>query len=410
MCVVLAIVAFLSVAQDQPTLAAIQVHGNTLTSDEEIRHLAGITIGERVGEETAAEVRARLQATGRFQNVEVRQRFASIADPSQIVLVIIVDEGAVRIERTGNPNDPVRIVRSRRLNLMFLPIIAREDGYGMIYGVRLARPDAAGRRSRVSAPLTWGGEKKAGIEIEKTIARGPIDWFTAGASFSRRTNPFYHEDDDRTRVWIRGERAVDSALRIGGTATWQRASFFAAEDRFVDVGADVTYDTRVDPVLPRNAVYLRASLARLSLRNGITRAEIDARGYIGLIGQSTVAIRVLQQAANASLPGYLKPLAGGMANLRGFAAGTMAGDNLFATSVELVLPLTSPLQVGKMGVSAFADAATAYDEGTSLSDRPLLRGVGGSVWFAAAFLRLNAAVGHGIGSSTRVHVGATVSF
>src|SRR5437867_6711230 len=155
----LAIVALLSLAPDQQTLAAIQVHGNTLTSDDEIRRLAGIAIGERVGEETAAAVRARLRATGRFQNVEVLQRFASIADPSQIVLVIIVDEGAVRIERSGNPNDPVRIVRSRRLNLMFLPILGREDGYGMTYGVRLARPDVAGRRSRVSAPFTWGGEK-----------------------------------------------------------------------------------------------------------------------------------------------------------------------------------------------------------------------------------------------------------
>src|SRR5206468_7870989 len=135
-------------------------------------------------------------------------------------------------------------------------------------------------RSRISAQLTWGGEKKAGIEIEKTIARGPFDWFTAGASLSRRTNPFYREDDDRTRVWIRGERAVGSALRVGGTAGWQRASFVDVEDRFVDVGADVTYDTRVDPILPRNAVYVRAALDRLTLPNGVTRAEIDARGYV----------------------------------------------------------------------------------------------------------------------------------
>lgn len=35
---------------------------------------------------------------------------------------------------------------------------------------------------------------------------------------------------------------------------------------------------------------------------------------------------------------------------------------------------------------------------------------GGSVWFAAAFLRLNIAVAHGVGASTRVHVGGGVSF
>jgi len=45
-----------------------------------------------------------------------------------------------------------------------------------------------------------------------------------------------------------------------------------------------------------------------------------------------------------------------------------------------------------------------------LSDQILKLGYGGSVWFAAAFLRLNIAVAHGRGSSTRVHVGAIVTF
>jgi hypothetical protein len=32
------------------------------------------------------------------------------------------------------------------------------------------------------------------------------------------------------------------------------------------------------------------------------------------------------------------------------------------------------------------------------------------VWFTAAFLRLNVAVAHGRGSSTRVHAGGNISF
>ena len=38
------------------------------------------------------------------------------------------------------------------------------------------------------------------------------------------------------------------------------------------------------------------------------------------------------------------------------------------------------------------------------------QGYGGSVWFAAAFLRLNIAVAHGRGATTRVHVGGNVTF
>ena len=71
-------------------LAAIQVHGNTLTSDDEIRRLGGIEIGAPVDDNVIAAVAARLRATTRFKRVEVLKRFASIADPSQILLVIIV--------------------------------------------------------------------------------------------------------------------------------------------------------------------------------------------------------------------------------------------------------------------------------------------------------------------------------
>jgi hemolysin activation/secretion protein len=114
--------------------------------------------------------------------------------------------------------------------------------------------------------------------------------------------------------------------------------------------------------------------------------------------------------SNRALPPALKPLLGGMANLRGYAAGTRAADTIVAGSAELIVPLTSPLSVGRLGVSAFVDYGTAYDEGERLQDQTWKRGVGGSVWFSAAFLRVNVAVAHGRGSSTRIHAGANVSF
>jgi outer membrane protein assembly factor BamA len=222
-------------------------------------------------------------------------------------------------------------------------------------------------------------------------------------------NPFFNEDDDRRRVWIRGERELVRGVRAGATAGWQRVSFFDAGDRFAHAGADVVVDTRVDPFLARNAVYARASWEHVGHHN-LNRIELDGRGYLGLIGQSVLAVRALRQDSNRSLPLYLKPLLGGMANLRGFAAGAAAGDTLVATSAELILPLTSPLHVGKIGVSAFVDAGTVYDKGARFSDQTLKQGYGGSLWFSAAFLRLNIAVAHGRGSSTRVHVGGNVSF
>jgi len=396
--------------QAPEVVAAIQIHGNTATPDEEIRTLAGIEVGMRVEPTTIDEVTTRLRATRKFESVQVLKRFASIADPSQIVLVVIVDEGAVKVEITGDPDRPTtRVVRERRLNLMVLPILMWEDGYGFTYGARLARAGIAGKQSRLSFPLTWGADKRAGIELDKTLARGPVDRIITGASVNSRENPFFEEDDNRTRAWIRGERELVRNVRAGVTAGWQRVSFFDTDDRFGHAGADIVVDTRVDPILARNAVYVRASWEILGL-DKLQRTEIDARGYLGLVGQSVLALRAQRQDANQPQPPYLKPLVGGVPNLRGFAVGTDAGDTLTAASAELVVPLTSPLNVGKIGVSAFIDTGTVYDDGERLSDQTFKQGYGGSLWFSAAFLRLNIAVAHGRGSSTRVQVGGNVSF
>jgi outer membrane protein assembly factor BamA len=401
--------------QGRETVAAIQVHGNTITKDDEVRRLAGIEIGAPVDANTVDEVAARLRTAKRFDNVQVLKRFASIEDPSQVLLVIIVDEGPVHIERTGDEVNPTRVVRSHPLGLMVMPVLAREDGYGFTYGARLARRTVAGRNSRLSFPLTWGGEKKAGADFEKTIEHAPVDRVIAGVAVSQRTNPFYEQEDDRQRAWVRVERELVPTLRVGATASWQHVSFMDLNDRFAQAGADVVLDTRVDPNLPRNAIFARASWEQLGLSRSDTPARtghyvLDGRGFLGLFRQNVLALRALRDAADGPLPPYLQPLLGGMANLRGFRAGTLAGDILVAYSAELIVPLTSPLSVGKIGLSAFADRGTVYDAGERLRDQTTKQGYGGGVWFSAAFLKLNIAVAHGRGSSTRMHVGGNVSF
>jgi outer membrane protein assembly factor BamA len=390
------------------TIVAIQIHGNTATSDDEIKKLAAIDVGAAVEPTTIADVTTRLRASKRFETVQVLKRFASIADPTAVLLVIIVDEGPVKIELTRDPNQPTRVVRSRRIGPMFLPVLSAEDGYGVTYGARLAWPNVAGKDSRIGVPLTWGGDKRAAVEFDKTLTDAPLDRVTGGLSVSRRTNPFYDEDDDRARVWLRGERLFGRSLRLGATAGWQHVSFFGATDRFAHVGADAVFDTRIDLVVPRNAVYARAAWEHIA---GVERLDLDARGYVGLFGQTVLEVRGTRSDANQSLPLYLKPLLGGMANLRGFKAGTAAGDTMVTTTAELIVPLSTPLvTIGRVGVSAFVDAGTIYDQGQRLRDQEWRQGVGGSVWFSAAFLRLNVAVARGLGSSTRVHVGANLLF
>jgi outer membrane protein assembly factor BamA len=408
--------------QAAETVAAIQIQGNTATPDEEVRRMADVRIGMPFAETTAEAVAGRLRAARRFDRVEVRKRFASIDDPSQITLVIIVDEGPVKIVMTGDPDHPTRVVRKRMPNILFLPILGREDGYGLTYGARLTLPDPnwMGKRSRVMLPLTWGATKQAGVDLEKRMEGGAIDRVTAGASVSRRTNPAFDKDDDRARLFVRAEREFTRVLRLGATTGWQRASFEGIADQFAQVGGDVVVDTRTDPILARNAVYGRASWEHLAFgdgpaeaghyRGGVNRTVLDGRGYLGLVGQAVLAGRVLREDSDRPLPAYLQPQLGGLSTLRGFRAGSFVGDTLVATSAEVVLPLTSPIKLGKFGVTAFVDRGVVYNKGERLSDQTLQTGYGGGIWFAAAFLRLNIAVGHGRGATTRVHVGGNVTF
>jgi outer membrane protein assembly factor BamA len=177
-------------------------------------------------------------------------------------------------------------------------------------------------------------------------------------------------------------------------AGWDRESFLGERDRLMRAGVDVVFDTRIDPMLPRNAVYARAAWDRLAFERAVDtgRTDLEARAYVGLPAQSIIVLRALRQDSDQALPRSLSPIFGGTASLRGLRAGSAVGDTLVAGSVELRLPLTSPLSVGKLGVSAFVDTGTVHGQGQRLGDREWERGAGGGVWFSAAFLRLNAYV------------------
>ena len=403
-------------------VAEIRVHGNVLTPDAEIRRLAGIDVGAVFTPDTAAEVTRRLEAAHRFESVEVLKRYASIADPTQVLLVVIVDEGRVKIEGLdeGEADQPPRVVRGSGLGLMFLPLLDFEDGYGFTYGAQFARPGVAGAHSRVSFPLTWGGDKRAAAQLEKLFdgsqgmfgTRGLLTRVETGVSVNQRTNPYFETNDTRDRVWFRGERTIGRSTTAGGTAAWQNVSFGGTTDQFAEYGLDVTFDTRLDPMLARNAVYARASVQHLDFRSatGINRTDLEARGYVGLPGQSILVLRAQRQDSDVPLPPYLKALLGGMSNLRGFEAGTAIGDTLVAGSVEVRTPLTSPIRIAKFGVNAFVDVGTVYDTGNRLADQTFRQGVGAGIWFSAAFFRTTLAVAHGIGAGTRVHFGTTLSF
>ena len=164
---------------------------------------------------TIETVTARLRSTRRFVKIEVLKRFASIADPSQITIVIMVDEGPVKVNwDTGAVRAPGGILGGRGPRLMFMPILDYEDGYGFSYGVQFAIPNPAGSRSRLAFPMTWGGEKMAGVELEKNLERGPFTRVKgAGLAVAPGESVFRGERQSRPRLGRRGASIREVAQR-----------------------------------------------------------------------------------------------------------------------------------------------------------------------------------------------------
>ena len=261
-------------AQSAERVVDVRVQGNTLTSDAEIVTMANVPQGTEVTPTLLADITARLKVGGRFERVEVVKRYASIADLSWCCWSSSSTKGVS--SRRWEP--PARAVRRRGPALMFLPLFGYPEGYGFTYGALITMPNVAGPRTRVSVPLTWGGERRAGVELEKRLDSPRLTRFIVNGTLRDRENPAYEASDIRQQVSVRGEREVARALRLGAWSGFDNVSFSGEDSRLVRLGADAAVDTRVDPMLSRNAV-TSAGQAGYSRRGAPLRALVDANGY-----------------------------------------------------------------------------------------------------------------------------------
>jgi len=406
------LIALLALVQTGERIATLQVQGNVLTSESEVLQLAAVAVGQPLEEGEIERIAGRLRDTGRFKSAEVLKRYASIADPLQIALIIVVDEGPVSVMSDPDAPGGARVRKRRGPELMFGPIFGFEDGYGFAYGMRTSIPEPLGPRSRISVPFSWGADKRLAVEVLKERSTTIVSRIGGGLSLSARENPYYDADDDRRQAWVRGERDFLKFARAGTAAAFERVSFLGEVDHLTRVSGDLVLDTRFDPMLARNAIYAKAGAERVWFDNrpAAWRSDLEARGYLGLPGQSVAIARVARQSSDRSQPPFLQPLLGGIRSVRGYALGTDAGDTLVSASLEWRAPLTSPLRVGKIGISGFADVAAAYDNGEDIRRQKFKQGVGGGVWFSAAMLRFETMIARGIGGSTRAHFQLSLPF
>jgi hypothetical protein len=400
--------------QAPEVIGEIRVHGNAFIADDEIIKLAGLSTGQAVTPTLLADVEKRLKDSGRFESVEVRKRYRSLTNLEDVSVVLVVHERAGITSMAEDINPIAGSWRRFRTRLMFMPILTYADGYGFTYGARFSTVGFLGLGERVSVPLTWGGTRRAAVEIERTFQAGPLTRVESSFGIWQRENPHFEIDDQRIEWRGRAERHFAGLIRTGVEASTSRVEFGSTRDRLWTTGADVALDTRADPGFPRNAVFVGTGWTGLNVRGGerrIDRYFVDTRGYVGAIRQSVVAARVQYTHAASPLPGYERLLLGGSSTLRGFRTGAFSGDRMFVTSGEVRVPITSVLNSARLGVAVFYDAARVYDAGQRFGDAPWHRAAGAGVFMIASIVRLNLDVARGFGTGdTRVHLGMGFSF
>ena len=395
----------------------IRVHGNLSLPDAEVIDLAGVAVGDAAGPDLAEAVRKRLQASGRFETIEVRRLYRSLTATDRVALVIVVRErpGA----RFSNP--VVRALAGLGRRLMVAPLIEHEEGYGVAYGALTSVVDGLGSGRRLSVPATWGGHKRIALEMDAPI-RGPvIDRLRAGGSRGRRLHPYFDVDDDRTRFEVAVERRLPHRFRVNGEAAWEDIRFAARADRLIRSAVHLDYgDYRLMPATARrNTVVVRAGIERLAIAGGggtVIRPRLDARAYAAAGGQAVLAARLFFEGASAPLPAYERALLGGSpaagGTLRGWRAGVAVGDRIAAASIELRLPITSVLSEGRVGLRFFYDTAAVYDAERPIRRARFLEGAGAGVFFLPPRfgLPVSVDVAHDFAGGVRIHGSAGFGF
>jgi outer membrane protein assembly factor BamA len=393
-------------AQAPETITEIRVHGNHTTPDADVLKLSGLTAGTDASETVLKEAERKLRATGRFEGVEMRRRYLSIDDPSRILVMIVVDEHPA-VSATDLTPGPLKKFRAAQ---MWMPVLKHEDGYGFTYGARLAFKDTLGDRSRLSVPMTWGGERRIGLDAERSFD-GPVSVVRGGVSLYRRVNPFFEVPDRRTEARAEADRLFASWLRAGVDARVANVEFGPDyEARHSAAGVHAVIDTRIDPSFPRNAIHTRVGWERLFFGDSAGRWTTDARGYLGVGGSLVLALRAQMITADAVLPLAEQSLLGGSGSVRGYRSGHRAGDNLFAASAELRIPLNSPLTFGRVGVKAFVDVGTVWNSGARFHDQAFDRGIGGGVYLGGGPFIIDLDVAKPRDGNPRAHFGMGVTF
>ena len=220
---------------------------------------------------------------------------------------------------------------------MFLPVLNAEDGYGLTYGARFALADPAGKQQPPVVPADVGRHQRGRRGARQDVRARP-----AGSPRRRRIDLAADQSvlrgGRRPRAGL-GARRTRAGARAAGRRDRRLSSAPHLSTRAIDsrMPAPMSSSTRASIRSWRATPSTRGPrwdhFKLLAARTAPSSTRAATSGCSARASSPSVAQRT---DSSRPLPPYLQPLLGGMANLRGFEAGTAVGDTLVAASAELI--------------------------------------------------------------------------
>ncbi len=398
-------------------VAHIRVHGNAWLRDDEVVRLAGVSVGQPLASDGVQQIQQRLERSGYFETVEILKRYRSLEVGGPVSLVLVVHERPGQTSETAGAGPSASPWKRLKSQLMFLPIVDYHDGYGFTYGGRLSTVDLFGAGERVSTPFTWGGTRRAAVEVERTFKRGPLTRVQTTFGIAQRENPRFEIDDRRVSWTARAERSFAGLVRAGVETSHAAASTWRHSTIACGRSAPTSRSTRA-AILPFRATRccVGTSWTALHVRGGgAASASIATPPMRAAISASSVRPCWLGGCSTRPPIARCRPTSGCCsAAHRTCAASPPALTTAIgcsATSAELRVPITSVLNGAKLGVHGVRRCRKDVRRRPARRRRRLAPRRRRRRLPDRHIVRLNLDVAHGLNDGkTRVHLGIGLHF
>lgn len=389
----------LTVEVAEGVIESIEIQGAKRTRPDVLRRLIGVKPGEVYNEERLQRIRQRI---GRFPFLRDAKLGAEPAGTLGATNLLL------QVEEEQSLDFAVAAGYSSEQGFVGYAELVETNVAGLGHRVRLqwqreqARNPLTGEYEALrpsyalsyEAPRALPGAFNFGLELYDRAPFYPVfyaDLDTVRRYERRRGFGAYVGFDWRElfelRVRYRSDRvdyndAPDTLITPGLRA--------ASRGQFDAVGVQVIYDTR-EGRFPRSGLYATALVERtISGDFRFTRALGEARYYIPLPRESSVALRGVAGVGSDQLPLSELFWMGGYDLLRGYTQDEFRGNRLVAGSAEYLFPVLEAVQA-----AVFIDAGAVWNSGADLASVPLRFGVGAGLRFASpiGLLRLDLAYG-----------------